>query len=98
MKIKNLKNFIRSLIIVLSIIFVISLVITKSTFSHKDLEYKTIYVEKGDSLWKIAINLQETNSYYKQKDIREIINEIMDINNLQNTNLRENQKLDIIEN
>lgn len=97
MKIVNIKKFIRSLVIILGIIILMSLIISKSTFSHKEIEYKTICIEKGDTLWKIATNLQATNSYYSTKDVREIIDNIMNINSLQNTSLQENQKLKIVE-
>ena len=42
MKIVNVKKFVRSILIILGIIFVLSLILTKSTYSHGEKEYKTI--------------------------------------------------------
>lgn len=93
MKIVNLKNFIRSIIIIWMFIFILSLVCAKSTLSHKETEYKKMYVAKGDTLWSIAENLQSNNDYYKGKDIRYIISNIKHINNLESCNLFIDQEL-----
>ena len=93
MKIKNSKKFIRSILIILGMILVITLLVSKATLSHKEIEYKTICVSKGDTLWNSAKTNQTTNSYYKDKDIRYIINDLMKINNLDNSNISINQEL-----
>ena len=93
MKIKNLKKFVRSILIILGVILITSLLISKSTLSHSEVEYKSILVSSGDTLWTIALYNQETNDYYKNKDVRYIINDIMEINNLKNSSLNVNQKL-----
>lgn len=93
MKIVNLKKFIRSICLILIVAFVLSLVCTKSTLSHKEIEYKLIYVAKGDTLWEIASDLQKSNDYYKTKDIRYIISDIKNINNLESSNLHIDQEL-----
>lgn len=93
MKIKNIKKFIRSIFIILGIAAITILLISKSTLSHKEVEYKTIYVSQGDTLWNIAKLNQTNNQYYKNKDVRYIINDLMKINNLDNTNIGINQEL-----
>ena len=93
MKIINLKKFIRSICLVLLIIFILSLTCTKSTFSHKEVEYTKLYITEGDTLWSIAKDLQNNNEYYMSKDIREIIYSIKTINNLQSSNLLVNQEI-----
>ena len=93
MKIVNGKKFVRSILLILGILFVLSLVISKSTLSYKELEYKTIYVSEGDTLWNIAVAESKTNEYYKNKDIRDIINNIAKANKLSNSNIQANQKL-----
>ena len=93
MRIKNVKKFVRSILIILGIILGLTLFISKSTLSHKEIEYKTIYVSKGDTLWNIAKSNQTCNTYYKDKDIRYIINDIMKTNNLSNSNININQEL-----
>lgn len=93
MKIKNVKKFIRSILIILGIAVVITLLISKATLSHKEVEYKTICVSEGDTLWNIAKDNQKSNDYYKNKDVRYIINDLMNINNLSNSNISINQEL-----
>ena len=82
MKIKNIKKFIRGIFIMLGIIFILSLVIIKSTLSYTNKEYKTIYVKSGETLWSIASDLQKNDNYYEGKDIRYIIGELKQINKL----------------
>lgn len=93
MKIKNVKKFIRSILIILGIAVVITLLISKATLSHKEVEYKTICVSKGDTLWNIAKDNQKANDYYKNKDVRYIINDLMKVNDLDNSNISIDQEL-----
>ncbi|MGN1270999.1 MAG: LysM peptidoglycan-binding domain-containing protein [Clostridia bacterium] len=93
MKIVNIKKFIRSMTIVLLIIVGLSLIISKSAYSKGEKQYKTIHVSKGDTLWNIAKNNQECNDYYKGKDIRYIVNDIAQINNIEKSNLKIGQEL-----
>lgn len=93
MKIKNVKKFVRSILIILGIILSISLLISKASLSYKETEYKTISVSAGDTLWEIASYNQSSNNYYENKDIRYIINDIMRINNLENSSLTVDQEL-----
>lgn len=94
MKIINIKKFITSLFLILSIVLLILLIISHVSFSYTKTEYKTMYVNSGDTLWSIATRLQN-NSYYKGKDVRFIINDIKAINKLDNSNLSANQELKI---
>lgn len=93
-KIVNTKKFIRSLILIFLICFILSFVLAKSSFSYTKLEYKTLYVKSGDTLWNIANSLQNTD-YYRGKDVRFIISDIKEINNLNNSNISINQELKI---
>jgi len=90
MKIKNKFKFIRGIIL---IIFILSIIFCKTTFSYKEVEYKTLYISEGDTLWSIAEELSETNNYYKSKDVREIIYNIESINKLSSSTLYVNQEL-----
>ena len=90
MKIKNKKKFIRGILIILAII---ALFRCKSTLSYKEPKYDEIYISNGETLWEIAEVQQNTNEYYKNKDVREIVYNIKTINNLENSNLYEGQKL-----
>ena len=93
MKIVNLKKFIRSIVFILLVIFILSLIFAKGSLSHKKVEYKKIYISNGDTLWSIASELQSNNSYYKNKDIRYIIDDVKKLNNLESSNLIVGQQL-----
>jgi len=90
MRIKNKFKFIRAILIIL---FILSILFCKTTFSYKEIEYKTYYVEKGDTLWSIAEELKLSNDYYKNKDIRAIIYDIENLNNLKLNTLHVDQKI-----
>lgn len=92
-KIVNLSKFIRSILVILGIIICISLFISNISFSHTETTYKTIYVSTGDTLWSIAKEEKSSNSYYANKDVRDIVNNIKDINKLSNCNLSIGQKI-----
>lgn len=92
-RIVNLSKFIRSVLIVLGIIICISLFISNISFSHTETTYKTVYVSNGDSLWSIAKEEKNSNPYYENKDIRDIVNNIKGINKLSNCDLSIGQKL-----
>lgn len=94
MKIKNKKKFIISLtILILITIFILSL--STKTFSHGEYVTKTIYISNGDTLWTIASMEQESNKYYENKNIREIINDIKSINSLDSSYIYEGQKIEV---
>ena len=95
MRIANVRKFIRSILIIMGIIFCLTLFISKTTLSHGEIEYKTIYVSEGDTLWNIAKSNQINNGYYKDKDVRFIVNDLMKINNLSNSNINVNQELKV---
>ena len=95
MKIVDLKKFIRSIIILVILIFIVSLIFSKATLSYKQIEYVSVYVDYGDTLWKIAENQKETNDYYKKRDVRDIISDIKKVNNLKSSDLYVEQELKI---
>lgn len=95
-RIVNRKKFIRSMSILLLIIIGIIMLFSKSSLSHNEhTNYDTITVVKGDTLWQIALNQQENNPYYENKDVRDIIQNIKNINELTNSGLMVGQKLKI---
>lgn len=91
-KIVNKQKFIRSLIIAIGLIIFAILGIT-NTYSKTEISYKEDYILKGDTLWSIAEKEIDTNEYYRNKDIRDVMFEIKKINNLQNKNLTVGQKI-----
>lgn len=92
-RIVNVKKFIISNIVLFLLVFVIISIIVNVTYSYTETKYKTIYISDGDTLWNIAISEKENNEYYKNKDVRDIVQSIKNVNNLSVSNLRVNQKL-----
>ena len=94
-KIVNVKRFIISTTILFLLILLGGSAIINTTYSCNKVEYKTIYITQGDTLWKIASEEQTKNSYYKNKDVRDIIYDIKEINNLNVSDLKIGQELKI---
>ena len=92
MKIINKKRFIISNLILFSFIFML-IYMAKGTFSTNIINYTETYIEEGDTLWEIALTQQKNNEYYKNKEIREIVNDLKKVNNLKKSNLSVNQKI-----
>ena len=95
MKIKNPIKFIRSTLVVLILLYFAMSLFYNKTYAYKEYEHKTILVSQGDTLWTIAEFEKENNEYYKDKDIREIVFEIKENNNLNSSNLKVGQELKI---
>lgn len=93
MKKLKVKRTVKLSIIVLVLVIAVLLFIHSTSLSYKDIEYREMYVSRGDTLWAIAKSEQENNEYYKGKDIREIIFDIKKINNLSSSDLNINQKI-----
>lgn len=94
-KIVNIKKFILSTTILFLLIVLFIYTIVNTTYSFTQTKYKTIYVNEGDTLWEIATIEKERNSYYEDKDVRDIIQNIKKVNNLKVSNLNIGQKLKI---
>ena len=92
LKIVNKKKFIRSIIIMVAII-ILAILGINSTYSKSKVAYKEDYILKGDTLWSIAENEINTNEYYKNSDIRDVMYEIKELNNIKNENLEIGQKI-----
>lgn len=90
-KFKVIRNL--SVLTILGIIF-----FALKTNAYNEINYKTIIVYKGQTLWEIAREEKKYNNYYKSKDIRYIIRNIKKINCLSSSIIYENQKLQIIDN
>lgn len=94
MKIVNKKKFIKSISIL--ILAISSLIIfSKNTYSKVEIIYREDYIYSGDTLWSISKNEIQNNKYFKNKDIREVINELKSINNLSKNNLEVGEKIKI---
>lgn len=93
LQIVNIKKFIRSVVIILSILVGILLFVNNTTQSSANVKYKEIYISNGDTLWSIAKTEKENNLYYENKDIRDIVSHIKAINKLDSVEIKMNQKL-----
>ena len=94
-KIVNVKKFIVSItILILMVLMVVSSIINIA-YSYNNINYKTIYVTQGDTLWRIAENEKENNTFYHNKDIRDIVYDIKTTNSLDVSNLKVGQELRI---
>ena len=91
----NMKKFSRAMLIIAGIVFFINLFFMNKSLSHQDVSTKNVSVTSGDTLWSIAKIEQEENSYYQGKDVRDIIQDIKEFNNLTSSNLKVNQVLEI---
>lgn len=95
MKIVNRKKFVSSILLMLGVIVFICFCISNTSLSHGEIEYKTIYVANGDSLWSIAKMEVNSNEYYFDKDVRDVVENLKRINHLSDTSLKIGQELQI---
>lgn len=97
-KIVNMKKFIRSIVVILFIVILVTFFLAKASLSHNEKEelyYETILVCQGDTLWEIATQQQKDNPYYQNRDVRFVISELRKINNLDNASLRVGQEIKV---
>lgn len=96
MRITNMKKFIRGIVLVVIIpIAVIFIFSNNIALSHGEVQYKERYIDVGDTLWEIANSEKSENEYYMNKDVREIIKDIKQLNNLNSSALQVGQELEI---
>ena len=95
MKIVNKNKFIRSVIITIGLIIFIVMVLSSISFSYTEVNYKEIAISSGDTLWSIATYERTHNEYFKDYDIRDVVDEIKYVNNLSSSNLNIGDKLSI---
>lgn len=93
MKIVNKRKFIRSIGLILVLIIMLVMFGATKTFSHVEVKEKKISVSNGETLWGIAKTESKGNEYYKNKDVRDIVENIKHLNNLPNSNIYEGQEL-----
>ena len=92
MKIVNKRKFLRTIIVLGIILFLLFFCLT-STYSKSTNKFKEEYISEGDTLWQIAQRELNNNKYYENKEIRNIVQELKKINNLENANLKVGQKI-----
>ena len=87
-KIIDMKKFIKTLILTLIVIFFFIFILINTTYSRTEVKYK-----EGDTLWSMVQKESNSNLYIKGRDIRDVIQEIRRINNINNENLKIGQKI-----
>jgi len=95
MKIVNKKKFIRSLSITIGLVVLLILLLSNISFSHTEATYKKIAINSGDTLWSIARYEKNNNVYFQDREIRDIIDEIKYLNNLNSSSLSVGDELNI---
>lgn len=93
MRIKNKKKFKRAIFIVVFLTILGIILLSNQTLSHGEFKTKTISICSGETLWSIAEREIEENNFYENKSIREVIYNIKNLNNLENTYIYEGQKI-----
>jgi len=95
MKIKNMSRFLTSIVTIVALTIILTISITNTAFSTVEQKYKTITISSGDTLWNIAQNVKANSLNYSDKEIREIVYDLKQINNLKQSNLHIGQSLQI---
>lgn len=78
--IKRFRTFIFSLVLIVSLI-IFMIISTTKVYSANALKFESVYVEKGDSLWKIA------SQYNNNLRIDDFIHTIEKLNNIKNSEI-----------
>ena len=95
LKITNKRKFKRTVLFIIFGMLLILFFTLNNAYSNGEIKYKQEYIYSGDTLWTIAEDEAKNNKYYENKDIRNIISEIKQINNIQNGELKVGQKIEI---
>ena len=80
-------------IMILATIFVLFNAIGNFTFGSKNIETKTIMVERHDTLWSIAEDVCKAST--EDLNVQNVIIEIKNINNLNSSDIFVGQKLNV---
>lgn len=94
MKIVNKKKFVRTTSILIIVILAL-IAFTKKTYSKVEINYIEDYIYEGDTLWSIAKEQVSSNTYFNNKEIREVIDELKNLNDLSDSNLSVGDKIKI---
>ena len=94
MKIVNKRKFIRSISILMIVISSL-IIFSKNTYSKGEITCKENFIYSGDTLWSISKKEIENNKYFEDKDIRDVVSELKEINNFSESNLKVGEKIRI---
>lgn len=77
-------------IILFNIIFSIN-----KSYSKVEINYRIEYASSGDTLWSIAKRESKNNKYYQDRDIRDIVYDLKQLNNFSESSLSVGQEIKI---
>ena len=80
-KIVNKRKFIMMCLILVILVSIVLMGINH-TYSKTEVSYKEEFIYEGDTLWSISERELKENKYYKGNDIRNIVSELKNINNV----------------
>ncbi len=86
---KKVKTIILDILFILVIILIFNIVVNKQ-LAKSDLKYKEYTVKIGDTIWDIASKLSIEN---KGLYIKNIVNDIKNLNSFENVIIYEGQKI-----
>lgn len=87
---------IKKIVFLILLVIGISLIFfNNNSYSKVEVKYKTELISLGDTLWSIAKRESQNNKYYQDKDIREIVYDLKQLNNLQASDLVVGQEIKI---
>lgn len=78
-------------------ILILSFGFNSNSLSKTDIIYEDYTIGSNDSLWNIANLVKENNINYNNKDVREIVYELKQINGLNSSDIYNNQIIKIPE-
>lgn len=84
---KNKKRF--TIFLIMTLLIASTLISTISAYGYKEIQYETIRIHRGDTLWSIA------ERYGGDSDIRKYIYEVKKINNLLTSQIVEGDQLKV---
>lgn len=90
-KIVNKGKFIMMCLILVILVSIVLMGINH-TYSKTEVSYKEEFIYEGDTLWSISERELKENKYYKGNDIRNIVSELKNINNIDG-NLKVGEKI-----
>lgn len=91
---RNLKiKFVR--VVIIAVITTLSVLMINKSYSKVEVNYESEYASSGDTLWSIAERESKNNRYYQNKDIRYIVYDLKQVNNLSSSDLKEGQEIKI---
>lgn len=86
-RIVNKGNFIRSIVLLISLIALLFFIFTPAKKAPVNISYKEYYVKTGDTYWSIAGKLQ-SEGYRDNFDIRVVVDELIDKSQIRADNLK----------